>query len=124
MKPNEIVIQNAPVGTFLVAKMEVEPLDIEQFIRETAIEYGVDPDDAVKVAECESHLRPDVQSFHVSKDGTREDSWGLWQIHLPSHPTVTREMALDPIWSTHWSMKHISEGRWWMWTCARIEGVI
>lgn len=47
----------------------------------------------------------------------REDSWGPWQIHLPSHPGVTREQAQDPVWSTAWAISKIKGGfkRWSCW---------
>lgn len=43
---------------------------------------------------CESGFY-NIQS-NIVKNGIREDSWGIAQIHLPSHPNVTKEQALDP----------------------------
>jgi len=100
------------------------PEAVELLIRHKAQEYGVDAEKAVSVAKCESHLNYDIQSYHIRPDGTREDSWGVWQIHLPAHPTVTREMATDPIWATEWAMEHLSKGHWSMWSCSKIVGII
>jgi len=102
----------------------VEVIDIEQLIIDTAEEYGVDPQKALAVARCESNLEVDVQSYHLRPDGSREQSYGLWQIFLPAHPTVTREMAIDPEWSTRWAMEHLKEDRWSMWTCSKITGAL
>lgn len=44
---------------------------------------------------CESAGFQNIQS-RVMKNGVQEPSYGIAQIHEPSHPTVTREQALDP----------------------------
>jgi hypothetical protein len=43
---------------------------------------------------CESGYK-NIQS-NIVKNGIREPSYGIAQIHQPSHPTVTREQALNP----------------------------
>lgn len=43
---------------------------------------------------CESGYQ-NIQS-NIVKNGIREPSYGIAQIHQPSHPTITREQALDP----------------------------
>ena len=73
---------------------------VSEYIKEQAIIYGVDPIMAVKVATLESGLDP-------TRVGDKGTSKGLWQIHLPAHSDVTTEEALDPIWSTQWSMKEM-----------------
>lgn len=50
---------------------------------------GYEHEVAVAVAEAESGGRPDA----VGDGGT---SLGLWQIHLPAHPDVSRACAVDP----------------------------
>jgi hypothetical protein len=44
---------------------------------------------------CESH------NYNI-KSNLAEESYGLVQIHLPSHPTITKEQALDPLFSIKW----------------------
>lgn len=68
---------------------------------------------AIRVAQCESSLNP-------SAVGDHGQSYGMWQIHLPSHPDITKEQALDPEWSTKWAMEQMAAGRARIWTCARI----
>ena len=132
IQPTIWTYENPSKGLINVAYAEDYPPFVQEWNEETlellirykAEEYGVDPEKALKVAMCESKLNHTIQSYHIRPDGTREDSWGLWQIHLPAHTTVTREMAVDPIESTEWAMEHLSKGRWWMWTCSRIVGVL
>ena len=91
------------------------PVDVR--IERLATSYGVDPQLALKIARCESKLVPQ-QSHYPDPSGPngREDSWGIWQINLPSHPTVTREQAMDVEWSTNWAMKHLKDHPH-MWSC-------
>ncbi len=86
--------------------------NIEKIIRVAARQYGVDEERMLQVAKCESSLRPRV----IGDDG---NSIGLFQIHLPSHPEVTQEQALDPEWSSEWSAKKFQEGKQNIWVCYR-----
>lgn len=63
---------------------------------------------------CESQYS-NVQSRIVYK-GVREDSWGLVQIHLPSHPMVTKQQALDPEFAVNFMAEKFSNG-WTKWSC-------
>jgi hypothetical protein len=54
------------------------------------------------------------------KDGTREESYGLVQIHLPAHPTVSKEEAQDPTFSIVFLVEHIKAGKAKIWSCYRI----
>lgn len=72
--------------------------DIEEIVIITAIRHNIDANKFLSVAKCESSLRPKV----IGDDGS---SIGLFQIHLPSHPEVAKEEALDPYWSAEWSAK-------------------
>lgn len=53
------------------------------------------------------------------KTGEREKSYGLAQIHLPSHPTITYEQATNGDFSIRFIAKAISEGRGSQWSCYR-----
>lgn len=68
---------------------------------------------ALRVAQCESGLNPLAKG-----DGGK--SYGIWQIFLPAHPTITKEQALDPVWSTTWAAEQFAAGRASLWTCAKI----
>lgn len=60
---------------------------------------------------CESHYY-NTQS-NVVKNGIREDSWGLSQIHLPSHPEITREETLDPEFAIKYMSDNFLTDRWY-----------
>ena len=92
---------------------------MEGLIRWHAVRHGVNPDDMLAVAKCESSLNPRaVGDLHL---GT---SRGLFQIHRPSHPTITDEQAFDPDWSSEWAARQFAAGRSSMWTCARKLGIM
>lgn len=56
-----------------------------------------------------------LQSRIIQKNGLREDSWGLVQIYLPSHPTITKEQAQDPDFALDFMARHL--GRDVKWSC-------
>lgn len=58
---------------------------------------------------------PDIQSGFY-KNGVREESYGLAQIHIPSHPDITVEQAKDTLYAIEFMAKEISNGRSWEWT--------
>lgn len=68
---------------------------------------------------CESAGWQNIQSMVIQKDGMREDSWGVVQIHIPSHPHITKEMALDVRWAVDWAAQEFKRGNEWKWTCYR-----
>lgn len=65
-----------------------------------------------KVIRCESRYKTDAVG-----DGGK--SYGLVQIHLPSHPYVSKEQAFDPDFALDFLAKNVAEGKGKMWTCYR-----
>ena len=63
---------------------------------------------------CESH-NWNVQSNIINSKGQRELSFGVAQIHLPSHPNITREQALDVEWSIRWMASNFDKVTWYGW---------
>ncbi len=61
---------------------------------------------------CESVGFQNVQSFVVT-NGVREPSYGIAQIHEPSHPQVTREQALDPEFSIKFMSDNWGKVAWY-----------
>jgi hypothetical protein len=49
--------------------------------------------------------------------GDREQSFGLVQIHLPAHPQVSKEQALDPEFAINFLAKSLQNGKGGMWSC-------
>lgn len=77
------------------------------------------------IVNCESQYNVAIQSAHRYtatnaprgyKQGDREQSFGLVQIHVPVHP-VTREQAIQPIFAIDFLAKHIAQGQASMWSC-------
>lgn len=89
---------------------------IEQMIALKAIENDLSPKYLVKLAKCESSLNPTIQSKFQQSYG-REQSFGLFQIHLKAHPHISVEQALDPVFNTTWAIEQIKKGkapRYWV----------
>lgn len=87
-----------------------------------AWQYDVDATLLKRIIECESGgdmASTTIQSRHY-KDGIREQSFGLVQIHLPSNPDMTYEQAIDPNFSIDYLAKQLSKGRGYLWTCYRM----
>jgi hypothetical protein len=71
-----------------------------------------------KTIECESGFVAQ-QSRHMTASGDRERSFGIVQINLPSHPTVTYEQAMDNEFSVIFMADKFRKGQQRIWTCYR-----
>ncbi len=93
-------------------------LTAPELARSIALEHGLNADTFVLVMQKESNNWENGQSRVPHKGGPndREDSWGDCQIHLPAHPTITKEQALDPEWCFEWSANQWSKGNANLWT--------
>lgn len=88
--------------------------EIAKYIWEQAEANGINPELFLRVANCESQLNPKAHGDkHIG------NSYGLWQIHQPSHPEVTYEQATDVEWSTQYAVKLFKQ-RPTAWTCYRL----
>lgn len=77
---------------------------------------------------CESGWDTTIQSHHTYhernvpkgyKVGDREQSFGLVQIHIPAHPSITKEQAKDPEFALEFLAKNLAAGKAGMWTCSK-----
>lgn len=75
--------------------------------------YNVSEDVLHKVINCESRYNPKAHNSNG------EDSWGLVQINLDAHKSITIEQATDPNFAIDFLAKNISKGKGSMWTCWR-----
>ena len=74
----------------------------------------------ISVINCENkEWDTDLQSRIINKKGVREKSYGLSQIHLPSHPNISLEQATDPDFAIEFMAQNLSKGKGKMWTCYR-----
>lgn len=94
----------------------------------TAKAAGLRPERVKKVIDCETRgtWDPKIQSGHFysfsdpSKGivkGEQEQSFGLVQIHLPAHPSISYEQATDPYFAIDFLVSEWKEGRQRQWTC-------
>lgn len=103
-----------PAQAEIIAPITVEyststaPLVLNYYARK----YGIDAEQFTATARCESHFR------HTAV-GDGGNSFGVFQIHLPSHPTIGKDQALDPWFNIEWSAQQFAAGKQKMWTCYR-----
>jgi hypothetical protein len=107
-------IKDPKTGVSITPRVESkDSILMKNLIRGISKEMGYKkPEWAIAIATCESGLNPKAV-------GDKGKSWGMWQIHQPSHPTVGQK-AFDADWSTRWAIEQLKAGRDSMWTCARI----
>ena len=84
-------------------------------VYQTAKVYGVSGYQMERTIECESRFN-NIQSTAKDKTGPNgyEDSWGISQIHLPSHPEVSRAEAMDEHFAIEWMAKNFNN-RYVVW---------
>lgn len=102
-----------PVHSEVIQKAEES---IEDKARKIAKEYDVSFDIMNKIIENES-------KWISSAVGDNDESYGLVQIHLPSHPEITKEQALDPEFALNFLAREIKAGREWQWTSCNCYSV-
>lgn len=61
---------------------------------------------------CESGLK-NIQSMVINKQGEQEESYGISQIHLPSHPTISLDQTLDPEFSIQFMNDNWDKVKWY-----------
>lgn len=83
--------------------------------------YNRNPDVLIDVISCENKSWDvDAQSKIKYKEGNRwgfdagvyEKSYGLVMIHLPDHPYITYEQAIDPDFAIDYLAKNIGKVKW------------
>lgn len=109
-------------GTSIAEAPLREPLDTKEeyveFVHLKAEQYGVSADLMISIINCENRdWNPSLQSYAKYKNGSREQSYGLAQIHLPAHPSISYEQATNPEFSIDFLAKNLAEGRASMWSC-------
>ncbi len=108
----------------LPENMIIQPaLTVKELIKVKGIQYDVSQELMKEIINCESSGSTTIQSKHIYKTNkygpinTREQSYGLVQIHLPAHPDITKEQAIDPEFSIDFLAKNLSQGKGKMWSC-------
>lgn len=66
-----------------------------------------------RVLWCESR-------YNTEAVGDQGLSLGVAQIHLPAHPAITRQQALDPRFAIDWAARQFSLNKENMWSCTKL----
>lgn len=82
----------------------------QEMVNKMAMKYKVSAITLSQVIKCES-------GFDPNKVGDHGTSFGLVQIHLPAHPTITKEQALDPFFSAEFIARSFAQNKQSMWSC-------
>lgn len=85
--------------------------EVIKYIYREAEGAGIDGDAIAHTIYCESMFY-NIQSGIVN-NGVREPSYGLAQIHLPSHPNITAEQALNPYFAVDYLIKNWNTEKWY-----------
>jgi hypothetical protein len=99
---------------------------VDELITLYSTKYDVSHEKLFKTLKCENtYFDVDKQSELKYKSGnrwkkpagSREESYGLAQIHLPDHPEISYQQAIDPDFAIEFLAKNLSQGKGRMWSC-------
>ena len=110
---------------------------IEQYIRQRAPMYGIDPDIAIRVAKSEGGLKDPIRQSLVTKNGVREPSYGPFQLLIgggsTGFPAGLGNQALaagiDPrtpdgaARGIDFALNHAANNGWGAWYGAKNTGI-
>jgi len=103
----------------LLIKLELNPEKRKRCVRELIItiakQENINPQLALKVAECESGYNP--YAVNVNTDGSRDR--GLYQWNDKYHPEITDKMAFDPEIATREFCRAVKSGHLYWWNASR-----
>lgn len=114
-KPNVIHIPNPPMAVASVSVPPREEPTLKEAVLAMADDYGVPRETVDNLIECESRWDP------TADNGADR---GLWQINRRWHPTVTDEVAFNPLEASKWGLQRIKDGYLHEWVCANCVAYI
>lgn len=101
---------------------------IEQYIRAAALQRGIDPDIAVRVAKSEGGLSDPFRQSDIVKNGVREPSFGPFQLYMGGGlGNEALAAGIDP--RTNWqggvdfALDNAKKGGWGPWYGAKAVGI-
>lgn len=115
-----VIYQPEPISSDSTIKKS----DIVSYVITKSTLLGIDPNKILFTIKKESEFRPNVVNTNDCNSKESKNcgcsSRGLVQIRDCSHPTVTDEMAFDPIFSVDFLLKNIDKcNTWWRNTCGK-----
>lgn len=93
------------------------PETLEEKAKRIAKEHGISYEKFSNLIESESKWNPNAVN---EKTG----DYGVVQINLKSHPTISKEQALDPEFALTWAANEIKGGREWQWTVCNCYSLV
>lgn len=72
--------------------------------------YGISASPLIATLRCES-------GFDDKTIGDFGTSYGVAQIHLPAHPDISKEEALNPFFAIDWAAQQFAVGHQYLWSC-------
>lgn len=95
-------------------------VDATSTIIAAAKRHGLNASHFLAVANCEDPgLIPDQQSNYIRQDGTREPSFGIFQISKEFHPEVSIASSTNIEWAANWAANQWELGHESEWSCYR-----
>lgn len=122
----QVILSTTTTPVEAPIRAEMASSTIKQLIHDKGIEAGLSEakiGQIIAVVECESQFE-NVQSRCLYKNGERELSFGISQIHLPAHPNITKEQALDIEFAVDFIVNAWVNNEQSKWTCARKLGIV
>jgi hypothetical protein len=106
------------------------PSPIEAYIRQSALQRGIDPDTAVKVARSEGGLTNPTQQSNYVNNGVRETSFGPFQLRIGGGlGDAALKAGVDPRDPNQWqkgvdfALDQVKSGGWGPWMGAKKQGI-
>lgn len=104
--------------------------EIEQYIRAAAIQRGIDPDIAVRVAKSEGGVSDPVRQSDIVKNGVREPSYGPFQLYMGDGlGNAALKAGIDPRDPNQWqqgvdfALDNAKKDGWGAWYGAKNVGI-
>jgi len=116
-------INKLPITYISQTPIKTDKEIVKELIKVKGIQYNVSIPLMNQIVHCESGFNPNLQSSHRYKHsryapvGSRELSFGAVQIHLPAHPHITKEQALNPEFAIDFLASNLAKGKGKMWSC-------
>lgn len=103
---------NAGVSIAQAPDRSLKDYTVPELVEHFASQYQVSAPKMLATMKCESGLNPKAVGDHGN-------SYGIAQIHLPSHPDITKSQATDPVFASEWTANQFAKGKQNIWTCYR-----
>lgn len=111
-----IAVDTVPVNAVPIVYTKDE---LVQKVYQYAKISGVKSQTMINVIDCEDTTWTANQQSNIVRGKEREESYGLAQINLPSHPDISYDQAVDPDFAISYMADQLSKGKGNQWSCYR-----